>query len=308
MDKNAQSFKFHIPIDFTKGGDGKYKIRGLASTEDRDLQGEIVKQSGLDFSPIREGKGLFNWNHKSDPQFILGKIDKAELTDGGTMVEGYLFDKVDNAKAVIQIMESLKPEDKSRIQMSIEGKIVERDSVDPTTINRARVEKVALTLDPVNPSTYAEFAKSLTAPGASEESGSDGYLRIPKTQFDEMMEKIEKTLSIGHSGADAPATRTGGGALARESLDGGVKDTKKRKKKKCMDKSDEDDDQREAEEAELKKLKGMTKKAISDSPEGRKLFKSIVLRLMKRWPDGDLNHVMTNVYNYIDKKIHEGCE
>lgn len=308
MDKNGQSFKFHIPVDVTKGGDGKYKIRGLASTEDRDLQGEIVKQSGLDFTPIREGKGLFNWNHKSDPQFILGKVDKAETTEKGTMVEGYLFDKVDNAKAVIQIMESLKPEDKSRIQMSIEGKIIERDSVDPTTINRARVEKVALTLDPVNPSTYAEFAKSLT-PGASVASEGDAeeYLRIPKSQFNEMMDKIEKTLSVGDSGTGAPGARTGGGALAAESLDGKVKDTKKKKKKSNED-SEGSDDQREAEETELKKLKSMAKKAISESVEGRRLFKSIVLRLMKRWPNEDMNYVMNNVYNYIDKKIHEGCE
>ena len=135
-------------------------IKGIASTEDRDLQSEILKSNGLNISALNEGKGIFNYDHKEGPENVIGKVEEADITDQGLQVQGYLFKDHDRGKAFLQILKSLKPKDKHRVQMSVEGKILERSGIDSKVITKANITKVALTLDPVNPKTYTELVKS----------------------------------------------------------------------------------------------------------------------------------------------------
>ena len=335
MDIKERSFQFNVPVEIMSKDEKGCRIRGVCSTEDRDLQGEVVKQHGLDFSYIEEGMGLFNWNHKNDPQHILGKIDKAEVNDDKTIVEGYLFPEVDNAKALMGIMGSLKPEDKGRIQMSIEGRIISRGGHDEKDIDAARIERVALTMDAVNPHTYAELVKSLVWRDSScdegghdeknitenladskdsgevvhnevrakvEKAGEEGdFVKIEKKKFNELVDKVHKTMGVGYGGADAPGARSGGSAIATEDLEGAEHDTsfggKKKKKKKA---SKADNKEEEKKEYDLKKL---TKKSILCGEEGRSIFKSIVLRFKKNYPDVPLNDLMNMVYDYVESKI-----
>ncbi len=161
--KDSKNFNFYIPLDISKASNGDWRIKGLASTEHMDLQGEIVRQNSLDITPLKDGKGLLNWDHQSGPENVIGAVDKADMTDNGLMVEGYLFKNSARAKSIHEILTSLKDKDKNRLQMSIEGKILRRAGMNGKEIAAARIDKVALTFDPVNPNTYAELVKSLTA-------------------------------------------------------------------------------------------------------------------------------------------------
>jgi len=206
MGKSDQdTFKFFVPVELAKGeNEDEWRIKGIASTGDKDLQGEVVQQSGLDIGPLKNGKGLFNNDHQKGPENVLGKIDYAQNTMNGLYVEGYLFKHQPRAQAFYNIMRSLKKADKNRVQMSIEGKIVKRDDIDKSVIARARVEKVALTLDPVNTSTYAEIAKSLSVERFEVNECSDTIEEIDKACILESVGEgeVEKIQAEGASQAD----------------------------------------------------------------------------------------------------------
>lgn len=166
------NFNFDIPLEITKGKtEDEWRIRGKASDERQDLQGEIVRQNSLDISALKEGRGLLNWDHKDGPINTIGVIDEAEIKEDGLHIAGYLFKNHDQAKATYDILRSLKSTDKRRLGLSIEGKILKRSGIDGRIISAARIEKVAVTFSPVNTSAYCELVKSLTAdytPNASE--------------------------------------------------------------------------------------------------------------------------------------------
>lgn len=170
----SKKFNFHIPAEIFKSEEEDvWRVRGIASTPDQDLQGELVDQEGLDISPLKAGKGLFNWDHQKGPENILGQIEEADFVDVEgkkcLMVDGYLFKNQERAKAFYNILTSMKKGNAPRIHMSIEGKILGRDPMNPKAIKKARIDKVALTMDPVNPYTYAELVKSLTAKDDEQE-------------------------------------------------------------------------------------------------------------------------------------------
>ena len=57
-----KDFKFHVPVELIKSEDDQWKVKGIASTPDQDLQGEVIEQHGLDISALKAGRGLFNWD------------------------------------------------------------------------------------------------------------------------------------------------------------------------------------------------------------------------------------------------------
>lgn len=242
--QSINRFKFNVPLEILKSDDKGWKVRGLASTEDRDLQGEIVRQGGLDISALKEGRGLLNYEHRNDPENLVGCIEDAQIGKDGLMIDGYLFRKHKRAQAIAEIMQSLPKEHSKRVQLSIEGKIKERDASNSKEIKQALVDRVAITFEPVNQSTYLQFAKSLTAENIAGSVNEAISNTDPKelTVTNELSQEIEKTMTAGCGGADAPAARSGGGALQPESVDGQEKminwseDTKalKRKKKKLL--------------------------------------------------------------------------
>lgn len=156
-------FKVNVPIELVKGeeDDAGWKIRGLASTDDVDLQGEIVKQTGLDVSPIKEGRGWINYNHSNTPEDMVGKLNDAEVSDKGLMIEGYLFKKHSRAQSIYQVLKSLDEKDRHSVKLSIEGKILKRTGKNNRVIASAKVDKVAVTFDPINTNTYVELVKSI---------------------------------------------------------------------------------------------------------------------------------------------------
>lgn len=188
-DSKNKDFNFFVPLDVFKGSDGEWRVKGLASTEHMDLQGEVVRQNSLDITPLKEGKGLFNWDHQSGPENVVGAIEGAEIKNEGLFVEGYLFKNSKKAQAVHEILTSLKDKDKRRLGFSIEGKILRRAGQGGREIAAARVEKVALTFDPVNPNTYAQLVKSLAVENGSEpvtHTSGDGGTYIVESETNEV--------------------------------------------------------------------------------------------------------------------------
>lgn len=233
----TNDFKFVVPLDVYKSEEeNEWKIRGLASTEDIDSQRETIIQKGLDISHLKSGLGLFNYDHGQSPEDIVGQITDAEQKEEGLFVEGYLFKHQAKAKALNNILKSLKKGHEKRLKMSIEGKVLKRKG---NKIEKAKIMNVALTLNPINGSTYAEFAKSFAK--ANEEcppndpcDSSEGALTpsgVPSSTYnlekslleldmklDDVIERLEKAISA--PAGDMPADqKTQGAALAKESLE-----------------------------------------------------------------------------------------
>ena len=215
-----KQFKIIVPAEITKSKDGNFKVRGLASTDKIDSQGEIVVPSGVDLTPIEQGRGLINWEHQPGPENTLGLLDGYTRIDNGFYIEGRLFKKHEKAKAVKQIMESLEEGDKGRMGLSLEGAIIQRDSENPNIIQRCIVDQVAMTMKPVNSDTHVDLVKSLTTTDTEnfEFAATSPRGKEAKTTYsaNQVVELLVKALSVGSGSLAAPDTRSGGDALVVE--------------------------------------------------------------------------------------------
>lgn len=254
-----KSFHFHIPVELVKakkeeGEEVEWKIAGIASTADEDLQGETVDQNGMDISMLKAGRGLFNFDHQKGPENIVGQIEDADFVSHegrrALLVKGYLFKHSERGKAFYNILRSLKKGNGPRVHMSIEGKILERDIRNPKSINKARIEKVALTLDPVNPYTFTELVKSLNAQNSSTPDNTQTVekseekqqvLQLEVEDVEILVETAEKALAAGAGYTGSPTSMTGGEPMTKESLESRVKRVtygkKREKNQKAMVKS-----------------------------------------------------------------------
>jgi hypothetical protein len=150
-----------------KGADksGKRWIQGIASTDGRDLQGEIVQQGGIDFTYFLK-HGFFNDDHKPGPDAKVGQPTEAKLTKNGLWVKGFLFKNADpnkksKADEYWDLMNDIEASQSDRkVGFSIQGKVLRRNG---NTIEKCWIQDIAITTQPVNTATWAEIAKSLNA-------------------------------------------------------------------------------------------------------------------------------------------------
>lgn len=235
------NFKFIMPADLEKSEDGDWKVRGLASTEDTDRQGEIIMQKGIDLTPVKQGRGYFNYDHLPGPENLVGTIDNYQHTPQGLFVEGKLFKNHSRAKAIYEVMSSLGKSDRGRVGLSVEGRILERDPKNPRVIRKCEISKVAITLNPVNANTYADIMKSMDANAVDFNAVEDNY-KSDDTQTTQKEEPtftasqvvaMIKALGVGDGYTKAPNTLTQGDSLATSDMSS---DDKKKKKLKKMDK------------------------------------------------------------------------
>jgi len=242
----SKNFQFYMPVDLKKGEDGEMKICGVASTEDKDLQGEVVKLDGLDISELKRGRGVFNDDHRKGIENVIGIVESANiLKDKGLYVEGTLLPN-EKGKNFYSIMNYCQKNNTSpRVQMSIEGTINKRTGVDDKVIAKAKVDKIALTLDPVNRSTYAQLLKSLhdlnenkddTKVFSTEKSGdkcevdesSSASTSLATSTAEAIIKKtiekyveMQKAINVSDTNYNdtLPQNMKGGTALTKESLD-----------------------------------------------------------------------------------------
>lgn len=199
-------FKFEIPFEvFHKAGEpGKERrIGGIISSEDKDRQGEIVLQRGLDFSEFVTN-GWFNDNHSKATTDIVGypiSIEK-RMVHGNPVhyVEGYLLEGHEPSDKIWGLANALAKTNR-RLGFSIEGSVSRRAGPTGATIASAKVREVAITKCPVNTATGLEIlAKSLMA---------------VETEGDEYQRALSAGQSIGNPGV-APGQ---GFALRTESME-----------------------------------------------------------------------------------------
>ena len=280
MDNN---FKFVIPADLEKSDDGEWRVKGLASTGNVDRQGETILPHGVDLTPIDQKKGVLNFDHMKGPENTIGLLDGYRKTPEGIYVEGRLFKNHSRAKAVHEIMSSLGKSDRGRVGLSVEGKILQRNSQNPKIIEKCQINAVAVTMNPVNSDTYADLMKSMSS--SDIEFNAEETAEEINNKSDELavftasqvVSIVEKALGAGAAGMQAPADRSGGEALAQEDLD---------KKKKEED-----------EKKSPRKVKKMTKS----------LYKSNMINvldtLQKLYPQYSRSEIWESFRDRLDSKF-----
>lgn len=239
-----EKFSVLMPAELSKSQDGDWIVEGLASTSAVDRQGETIDQAGMDLTPVDQGRGWFNWDHAPGIENLLGTIDSYRKTSQGLFVKGRLLKNKEKAKAVYEVMSSLnKAEDKARMGMSVEGRILQRDPKNPKKIIKCVIDKVALTLAPVNTDTYVTLAKSMGY--ESQESlikslteseiefnspelpaMEDAKNEQPTFTATQVVQIIQKALGVGSGASDAPNSRSGGDAMQVSNMAEKKKDEK----------------------------------------------------------------------------------
>lgn len=221
--------EFDIDLDLSKAGDaekrGRGPIRGVASTESVDADGEVVIQKGIDWSWFTN-HGFFTLEHPIHAMNIIGEPLELEHTeiDGvpATLVKGelYLEDPVGLAvwKKAVAIRKS---GGQRRLGMSIEGRVLERDG---KTIKRSDVRSIAISPQPRNKDAWFEpLAASRLGMGVNP-MGMYGmpYGQFPNVHNFPVQQKADSGM-VGYPGEGVARDSgfVGGIApLVRESLQG----------------------------------------------------------------------------------------
>lgn len=162
----SNKFNFFVPLSFEKGTDGKgvsiVKIKGVASSEAEDSDGETLIPAGFDFGPLLK-TGFLNWNHQAgkSAKAICGEPTSAKIINNGKdfYIEGFLYPNA-QGKEVAELAETLeKYSPNRRLGFSIEGQAVEKDPINSKRITKARITGVAITQSPKNPNTLMSIVK-----------------------------------------------------------------------------------------------------------------------------------------------------
>ncbi len=163
LSNTEESFNFFLPVSAVqkseKDKDGNRWIQGIASTADRDLQGEIVTQKGIDYGYFLKF-GYINDDHKDGPEHKVGEPTECRMTGDGLWIKGFLYKGKERADYWWEHITALEGNNsKRKVGFSIQGKIQRRDG---NTIVKCWLQDVAITASPVNTSTWAEIVKSLS--------------------------------------------------------------------------------------------------------------------------------------------------
>lgn len=246
-------FNFYLPAELEKGksedtGEEVMKIKGIASTPDKDSDGEILEPMGFDVSRFLS-HGFFNYNHlgRKDASAIIGEPTKAEVTNKGLYIEGELYKGHPLAKSVWELAKILtKNNSKRRLGYSIEGRALERDKMNPKRITKALITGCAVTPSPVNKNTFLDLVK-----GEQSEDFVEVQVEPEKTDNDYLYEttlggrtyrvnksfqfiEVEKAITAGGGTGSATTNQgnlAGNQVLKPESID------KKKKDIACIHKS-----------------------------------------------------------------------
>ncbi|KAA0888756.1 hypothetical protein [Oryzomonas rubra] len=228
MEDSQVLFEMPVEMELRKSGDGNRRIvRGYASTESMDQDGETILQKGIDFSPLLKS-GFINYDHQyrdicgAKMPIIIGYPIKAEIRDKGLWVESELLKSTDAGDVTSEQLRlademwalgmALKKSGTRSLAYSVEGGVLQRKG---KKIVKSVVKHCALTHKPVNPEATVElFAKSLCCGRCNPESplfipGHSCGDHAPVSKEDR--ENISKALDT-----------TNGAPLMRENLDRGI--------------------------------------------------------------------------------------
>jgi len=225
LNKSIELFSTWLPLGLVKSEEeGRTKIGGIISTDTVDQQGDMILQEGMDFSYFLD-KGYFNYEHKGGVEYIVGaptKVERVNL-DGkqATRVEGYLMTEKPLAKNIIETCVAMEKAQLDRqIGFSVEGQVVERDSVNRKIITKAKILNVAITSAPVNPDAKLELlARSLMNAKQIAKEILDCH---PELKNKEVMEELHSMImekSIGYQTPAQPAPEASLSPLVPQSME-----------------------------------------------------------------------------------------
>jgi hypothetical protein len=227
---SIEEWKFWTPLSkAVETGTGERKIKGIASTKEDDLQGEIVDQGGIDVSYFMK-HGYFNNDHKPGFENKVGQPTLAKHTRAGLYVEGFLWKKGVHkvADSIWELIHALEASEANRqVGMSIQGKTRKRDG---NVILKCWIQDIAITPAPINTNTWVDVLKSLTGCEWCSHQGTNVCVGCgackslaPKDEEDDRSVTEQKALSVGHGNPTATGGSSGS-ALRTESLDSDAKD------------------------------------------------------------------------------------
>lgn len=209
---NFTNYSFFVPLikaveehsDSAEGSSDPIRsISGVASTENPDIEDEIVVQKGIDYSYFLN-HGFFNDDHKKGIAFKVGEPTSASINSDGFSVGGFLYKGKPAAEDIWNHLMVIKanPNSNRKVGFSVQGKVLRKAG---NRILKSWVQDVAVTASPINPYTYVDIIKSLSNNFASK---------------DEILEYEEqvKALQVGYD-LGAP---TNGAALCPEDLDNDI--------------------------------------------------------------------------------------
>lgn len=240
---NNDNFKFFVPLEISKAKDssGKevMKIGGIASTDDKDSDDEVLEPNGFDLSYFMRN-GFINWHHqsKTNPAAVIGEPTKAEITEKGLYIEGELYNDSPVAKQVWDLAKTLEKSSKTRrLGFSIEGKALERDSLDKKRITKAKITGVAITPSPKNACTMMDIIKGevngyepefqVEVEKAAPNGGECNVIDITKPNGDRIVVDRDYNVKVIQKALDT----TTGEPLKEEDVEHDLKDLEKNKKK-----------------------------------------------------------------------------
>src|ERR1700722_16576284 len=152
-----------------------WKIGGIASSNEVDLQEEIVEPEGL-ITDYFIKFGFYNYNHEKGPDAKIGIPLIAKTTSKGLYTSGYLLKEMPLAIETHRLMKTLAKGNHPRnIGFSIEGKVILQEG---KRIIKSWIRDIAITPCPVNTFTYAELLKSLKT--CSQDESLESMPDVPK--------------------------------------------------------------------------------------------------------------------------------
>lgn len=229
------TFQIFLPIE--KGSvrekDGERFVYGVASTEDLDLDQEVVGAVGLKKSMdyfLKHGRIDYDHKSKEEPRFIIGEPVEGRFDSSNRMhLKARLYKGLEVSDQVWKLLQA----GTTRLGWSIGGKVIKKAMHFDKSLNKfvpkvveALINHIAITPHPKNVNTYAtasaygDFMKSLAAPdstlGTILNIGGVDYILAEKAGF-------EKAMSTASGGPAGGTTALGTSPVIPQSLESDVK-------------------------------------------------------------------------------------
>lgn len=178
--KDPDNFLFGMALEKSETAKGdKLRIRGIASAEVKDADGESLIQKGMDCSPLLS-TGYINWDHKEEkygPAYLIGEPTDVEIVPASKyaekigkslpgfalLVHGFIYNDPINKPIASAAWAHLNTPDVSpsrQLRWSVQGRVLERDRIDKSRIVRSECRHLAITHQPIQRYTFAEIVKS----------------------------------------------------------------------------------------------------------------------------------------------------
>lgn len=150
----VKTFVPNLSISKSEKGsnDKEWYVKGYASTDAVDTDGESIKPSGIDYSYFKDN-GWITYEHEQGAASIIGVplADKIRTDDHGLYLEGVLLKDMPKAQEVWRLAQSLDAQGAKRaLGFSIEGRVTSRDPVNSNIITGMTLTAVTITTHPAN--------------------------------------------------------------------------------------------------------------------------------------------------------------